>query len=152
MSRCGRTHLLESLVSGELPQSQEHELRTHTTACALCRHELNWLEAERRLIRHRAGRDEVQHLWEGVARRSKTARPLGRVLVALAASVLLVLGVGQVSFRGSAASSDASVEDVVSEELQSTGGFEEMPVCSAFASGLGFHCGPAVPASFIASR
>jgi hypothetical protein len=156
---CGRTQYLEAMISGETP-ALEADLRAHAQGCALCRHELNWLQTERGLCRQRASRDEVSALWKGVALRSGTgsSRPWQRVLVGLAASALLVAGVGGLgrfaSTGANAAPAPAAVEPNESEPLSS----EQVLFpssderCSKLPTGLGFHCGPAVPASFVALR
>ncbi len=156
MSRCGKSHLLDAAVQGEIP---DEALRDHAQTCPRCRHELNWLEAERRLFRERAARDEVQSLWKGVAQRTATEprrRAFNRALVAVAATLFVVLGVGRVLLGAPASSSglDASIisaEDfddaLVTENAFSP---ERAELCSR-AQGIGFYCGY-VPASVIASR
>jgi hypothetical protein len=150
---CGRTHLLEAVVSGEAP-SLEVELRAHAASCALCRHELNWLTTERALFRHRAGRDEVAHLWKGVASAAPPPpRPWARLMVELAAIAVLVVGLGrltQVSYRPADLAAAALEAPNESEPLSSEPLLDER--CSKLPTGLGFHCGPAIPASFVASR
>jgi hypothetical protein len=157
---CGRTQYLEAMVSGETP-ALEADLRAHAQGCALCRHELSWLQTERGLCRQRASREEVSALWKGVALRSGagSSRPWPRVLVGLAASALLFAGLGGVgriaSSRGSAGMTPAAAaeEPNESEPLSSEQVFfpsSDEP-CSKLPTGLGFHCGPAVPASFVAS-
>ncbi len=134
------------------------ELRAHARNCALCRHELNWLESESAIFRQRAGRDEVAHLWKGVAQRSglKPARSWPRVLVAMAAAAVLVLMVGRVSPRPASLATDSSgsEETLESSMLMSPAFlfFEESEPCSRLPSGVGFQCSPVVPASFFASR
>lgn len=150
---CGRTHLLEAVVSGEAP-GLELEVRAHAASCALCRHELNWLLTEKALFRQRAGRDEVTHLWRGVAQRTSRSqvRPWSRVLVGLAAAAVMVVGLGrvtQVSYRSHDVALAASAPNE-SEPLSSEPVLDER--CSKLPTGLGFHCGPAIPASFVASR
>jgi hypothetical protein len=94
MSRCGKTELLEAAVQTGTP---DEGLREHARHCPRCRHELNWLETERRLFRERAARDEVQQLWKGVAHRTAAPRrrAFGRALVGVAATLLVVLGAGR---------------------------------------------------------
>ncbi|MEW5742644.1 MAG: hypothetical protein AB1938_27250 [Myxococcota bacterium] len=159
MSTCGRTSLLESLVTGEAPAALEAELRAHAGACARCRHELNWLESEAKLFRERAARDEVSELWKGVAQRRglSNARPWSRVLVAVAASLLVLLGAGRVmlgvSSQGGVDASVFSDEAGMSEPLMSPVlTLEQRENCSRLPDGVGFRCEPAIPASFIASR
>jgi hypothetical protein len=120
------------------------ELRAHTKQCALCRHELNWLESESTLFRQRAGRDEVAHLWTGVAeRRGLEPRPWSRVLVAMAASAALVLGIGQLAPR---AQPKLEQEPLESDALMSPALFlDTQAPCSQLPSGMGFTCtGPIV--------
>lgn len=148
MSRCGRTSQLESLLTHEQP-----ELRAHAKVCALCRHELNWLESEATLFRQRAARDEVAHLWKGIEKRAPVeSRPWPRVLVAVAAAAALLFSVGNVSSpRGSLAADDGPLEsDALMSPVLSFGGDGE--ACSRLPSGVGFQCKPVVPASFLASR
>ncbi len=54
----------------------------------------------------------------------------------------------------SASASDAAVElsGGVSEALESVGGPSADGLCSRLPEGLGFHCAPAIPASFVATR
>ncbi len=158
MSQCGRTHLLDAMTAGEVAPALEIDLRAHASACARCRHELNWLESEQRLFRHRAGRDEVQQLWQGIERRTPRLRTRGisRMLVALAAALLLVLGVGRLAVTAPGAPAMAAGTDD-SMLLQSVeGGSEPMSsedpqICSRLTPGLGFHCGT-VQTSVLASR
>lgn len=154
MSRCGKTHLLEAVVQGELPGD---DLRAHAEHCPRCRHELNWLETEQGLFRQRAAREEVSALWKGVAARTSAAprRSINRALVGLAAALFLVLGVGRVfvaapsSNGGRDASVAVSVEEFMTENAISQ---ERADLCSRSAEqGIGFHCGY-VPASLVASR
>jgi anti-sigma factor RsiW len=159
MSTCGRTASLESIVTGEASTAQAAELRAHADACPRCRHELNWLETEAKLFRERTAREEVAQLWKGVAARREVPaeRPWSRVLVALAASALLLLGVGQLVLGVTSHSgADASVfqDDFgMSEPLMSPVlTLEERDNCSRLPDGVGFRCEPAIPASFLASR
>ena len=152
MSRCGRTSQLEALVHGELSHGSGADLRAHAKDCAMCRHELNWLETESSLFRQRAGRDEVAHLWSGVERKRGAARPWRRVLVAMAAAaaVLLVAGLG---VRPAVGPGGMNEETLESDALMSPVLFMgEEESCSRLPSGIGFQCAPPVPASFIASR
>ena len=160
MSRCGRTQHLEAVALGEAPSAVAAELRAHAKQCALCRHELNWLESESALFRQRAGRDEVAELWKGVAQRSGLQAPpraWPRVLVAMAAAAALVLLVGRVAPRPVSLATDGSrteEEALESSMLMSPGSFffESDVPCSKLPSGVGFQCSPVVPASFLASR
>ena len=158
MTRCGRTAQLEVVVMGETSPVVAAELRAHAKKCALCRHELNWLESEAAIFRQRAGRDEVAHLWKGVANRSglNPSRSWPRVLVAMAAAAVLVLMVGRVAPRPVSLATDGSrsEETLESSMLMSPGFlfFEESAPCSKLPTGVGFQCSPVVPASFFASR
>ncbi|MDP3237607.1 MAG: hypothetical protein Q8N26_32770 [Myxococcales bacterium] len=154
MSRCGKTHLLEAVVQGEVPGD---DLRAHAAHCPRCRHELNWLETEQGLFRQRAAREEVSALWKGVAVRTGVAprRSINRALVGLAAALFVVLGVGRGFVEGPSSSSgrDASVADSVEAFMTENAITQERAnLCSRSAEqGIGFHCGY-VPASLIASR
>lgn len=163
MTACGKTQHLDALVSGELTPAVAHELRAHAERCACCRHELNWLESEAALFRQRASRDEVRHLWEGVASRTRLpdAGRSRRVLVSLAASLLLVAGLSRLApvvpgFADGAhdASGGPAWEALVSESLESPDlrHGSSATSCSQLPEGLGFHCAPVVPASFVATR
>jgi hypothetical protein len=153
MSRCGKTHLLERAVLGEVP---DEALREHAAGCPRCRHELAWLETETRLFRERAARDEVQHLWQGVAARTEVPRRrpgISRALVGLAAGLLVVLGVGRVFIHAPSSSSGRDASIVVEGALMTENAFTaaQDDLCSRPGQGIGFHCGY-VPASFLASR
>ena len=160
MSRCGRTAHLEAVAMGEASSALAAELRAHAKQCALCRHELNWLESESALFRQRAGRDEVAHLWKGVAQRRglEAQRSWPRVLVAMAAAAAMVLLVGRLAPRPVSLSTDGSrsgEEALESSMLMSPAFFFEAQAderCSKLPSGVGFQCSPVVPASFLASR
>jgi hypothetical protein len=161
MSKCGRTHLLEAMTAGEAP-ALEFELRAHAQGCPRCHHELSWLDSERRLFRQRAGRDEVNQLWQGVERRTPKLRAdgLNRVVLALAVALLVVLGLGLVGVspdptprasnlvpsvtpdEGSLQSVDWASEPVSSPDPQP---------CSRLTPGLGFHCGSS-QSTVLASR
>ncbi|MCC6332693.1 MAG: hypothetical protein IT380_01745 [Myxococcales bacterium] len=160
MSTCGYSSSLESVVAGDAPAALATELRAHAAHCARCRHELNWLETEARLFRERAARDEVSALWKGVAQRRGLAhtRPWSRVLVAVAASLLMLLGAGRLILGATShGGADAPVfldEARMSEPLMTPALtlVEERDNCSRLPDGVGFRCEPAIPASFIASR
>lgn len=146
MSRCGRASQLESLLTVEQP-----ELREHAKHCALCRHELNWLESEAALFRQRAARDEVAHLWVGVEKRvPPQPRAWPRVLVAMAAAVLMMFVMGD--GRGTTVGvDDGPLEtDALMSPALTFGGDGE--ACSRLPSGMGFQCKPSVQASVLASR
>jgi anti-sigma factor RsiW len=156
MSACGRTHLLDAVVAGEAPVALALELRAHAAQCPRCRHELNWLESEQQLFRQRAGRDEVSHLWKGVAQRSglEAPRPWPRVFATLAATLVLAVGVGRLATQRTVTPAGVEPGDALqSEQLESAAAASDFrAACSTLPTGLGFHCGPAIPASFIASR
>lgn len=142
MSRCGRTSQLESLLSVDQP-----ELRAHAKRCALCRHELNWLESEAALFRQRAARDEVAHLWKGVEKRvPPEPRAWPRVLVAMAAAAMLLFTVGNA--RGPVMDEGPLESDALMSPVLA---FDGEP-CSRLPSGMGFQCKQTLQASFIASR
>lgn len=153
MSPCGRTHQLEAVVLGEAPAALAADLRVHAAGCPRCRHELNWLETESTLFRQRAGRDEVAHLWAGVAtrRQLETPRPWVRVLTALAAGAVLALFAGRLTSPRSASLSTAQAfaqEVLESDALMSPALFlEGTEPCSKLPSGVGFHCSAPVLAS-----
>jgi hypothetical protein len=154
---CGRTHLLEAMVHGELPAASADDLRAHANTCAKCHHELNWLLTERKLFRTRAGREEVQQLWSAVSHRvapRRAASQWSRVAVAFAASLLAVVGYSRVTRSTSPSSTDAIVtqsEPLASEPLMSSA-VDTTEACSRLPQGLGFQCGPALPMSVLASR
>ena len=145
MSRCGKTHLLEAVVQGELPGD---DLRAHAEHCPRCRHELNWLETEQGLFRQRAAREEVSALWQGVAARTRVEprrHSVNRALVGIAAALFVVLGVGRVFVAGPSSSGgrDASVA-ISTDELMTENAIsqERADLCSRSAEqGIGFHCG-----------
>jgi len=146
------------MIIGEVSPVIEAELRAHARSCALCRHELNWLASELSIFRQRAGRDEVAHLWKGVAQRSGLEAPRSwpRVLVAMAAAAVMVLMVGRIEPRPVSLATDGTVseEPLESSMLMSPAFlfFEESEPCSKLPSGVGFRCSAVVPASFFASR
>lgn len=149
MSRCNKTHLLEAAVRGETPLEP---LEAHAEDCPRCRHELRWLETERKLFRERAAREEVELLWEGVEKSGVLRRRAGarRTLFALAAGLLLVVGAGRlaVTAPSSSAAMDASVSEQL-EGLMTENAFspERAELCSRAEQGIGFHCGGYVLAS-----
>lgn len=146
MSRCNKTHLLEAAVAGETP---DHALREHAEHCARCRHELHWLETERKVFRERAAREEVEALWQGTQRRRGSRRALGRALLGLAAAVLVVIGGGAfVRVPSTESGRDASVSEAF-EAMMTENAFsaERAELCSRADRGIGFHCGGYVLAS-----
>jgi anti-sigma factor RsiW len=160
MSGCGRTRSLDALVARELPVTAERDLRAHAAGCARCRHELNWLEAEVRLFRQRSSREEVAELWEGVSERSgmRTERPWARVIVTVAAMVVMIVGAGQLArHRPSSPAPEAPTDMAAAESNFGWSGDGEFSSvsdepCSRLPQGQGFACSPTIPASFLASR
>lgn len=156
MSRCGRTQSMEAVARGEVPAAVAVEARRHAAGCALCRHELNWLESEAALFRQRAGRDEVEALWQGFERRRPQApdtHPWQRMLLAVAAAVLLLFVAGRLESKAPGLATASDEGALESEPLSSQGWFFEVPEsCSRLPSGIGFQCSQPVPASFVASR
>ncbi len=159
MSKCGRTHLLEAMTAGEVPAPLETELRAHASGCARCRHELSWLDSEQRLFRHRAGRDEVAQLWRGIEARTPLLRrgpSMHRVMVALAAALLVVLGMGRMSVTRPTAGTSQSVssddELQTINELMFMSSEDPQTSCSRLTPGLGFTCGAPAQSSVLASR
>ncbi|MBS1151067.1 MAG: hypothetical protein H6Q89_2765 [Myxococcaceae bacterium] len=154
MSRCGKTEQLEGLVMGELDLARTTELELHTSRCAACNHELNWLKTERVLFEQRLAREKVQQLWEGFAARRAAPirhRALGRWAMGFAAAAVLMIGLSPKVEPGQTVASDSyelpmSLEEM-SREIGSTG-----RDCSQLRPGMGFACGPYLPASFVAQR
>jgi anti-sigma factor RsiW len=148
---CGRPGLLEAHTRSELTAVAASELEAHVATCARCRHELNWLRTERALFRARAGRDEVAHLWQGVAART-APRPsrLSRFAVALAASALALLAMQQLVRAPIAATVDEPTqsEPFASEPIEST----DPTACSRLPEGLGFRCTMSISDEALASR
>jgi anti-sigma factor RsiW len=162
---CGRSQFLEALALGQAPPSLEAELTAHLRDCGRCRHELRWLKTEQALFRQRAGRDEVAHLWKGVARRSglELPRVWPRALAALALGAAVLLAVGPWRAERPSGPQPAAVatgaplplESETAMSLGPAGSLEapdRSPVCSTLPEGLGFHCGPVQQASVVASR
>lgn len=159
MSACHRTEELEALALGETQGVAAAELSTHVQHCALCRHELNWLQTEATLFRQRASRAHVQQLWNthlnASSRRRRFRRASSRMLMALVAALFLLATVRWVATSRPAGGMSRESSDEILESsplmsfMDSTSPEE---ACSRLPSGLGFHCGPAVPASFVAMR
>jgi hypothetical protein len=153
MTACGRTHQLEAVVVGEAPAALAAELRAHARRCARCRHELDWLETEAALFRQRAGREEVAHLWAGVAERRglEAPRPWGRMLTALAAAVVLSFAGGRLAGQarpGWALDAGVHHEALETDALMSPAlELEANAACSTLPTGVGFHCSAPVLAS-----
>ena len=149
MSRCGKTEQLEALVMGELNMARTTELEMHTSRCAACHHELNWLKSERLMFEQRLAREQVEQLWDGFA--AKRAAPVqrqrawGRWAMAIAASAVLLLGVSAKTRTGQLQEHGSSFESAMSlEEMSRDTGRD----CSELRPGMGFACGPYLPASF----
>ncbi len=152
MSRCGKTDQLEAMVMGELTATRTVELEMHTSRCAVCHHELNWLKSERLMFEQRLAREQVQQLWEGFA--AKRAAPIrhrrwARVALAVAASVILMMGLSSKVHSGQIVASESSFELPMSLEEMSR---DTSRGCSELQPGMGFACGPYLPASFVAQR
>lgn len=144
MSRCGRTAQLEELLASSLSPAALAELEAHAGHCALCAHELRWLRTEEALFTQRRTRQQVRQLYQ----QSRPARPERRVwstvALALAASALLVLGLGGRDLPTSSRGHEAATE--MSIELASLGTVDDE--CSLPQPGIGFACEPVVLASF----
>ncbi len=154
MSRCGKTEQLEALVMGELNLAHATELEMHATRCAVCHHELNWLKSEQAMFEHRRAREQVQQLWEGFA--AKRAAPIrnrawARWAMAVAASVLLMVGLSS-AVRPDEVAQNESFESLMSLEEMSREVGSAGRDCSVLRPGMGFACGPYLPASFVAQR
>lgn len=157
MSRCGRTQSLEAAVMGEVPHAAAIELYTHAQHCAVCRHELQWLESERVLFRQRSGREEVDHVWKAVVERrslQEKVRRGSRTVVAFAtAAAVLIFGVHLTSQPMKLAADVRAEETFESSSLMSPVLFiEREEACSRLPSGIGFQCSPTLPTSVLASR
>jgi anti-sigma factor RsiW len=157
MSRCGKTDQLEAMVLGELNAARVEELQTHTPGCAVCHHELNWLKSERLMFEQRLAREQVQQLWQGfAARRSvpKRQRAWGRWAMGVAASAVLMIGIGlssKVQIDGRLQASEVDELPMSLEEMSRSTGAPGRD-CSELRPGMGFACGPYLPASFVAQR
>lgn len=155
MKTCPRMPQLESVASGEAPVALAVELRAHAEGCAVCRHELAWLQTEAELFRMRAARDEVGLLWSRVAERCDPPRrrPWSRGLLVAAASLLVLLGLGRLSLEGlgpkAAADDEAQMSDALMSPMLGVGDDDN---CSKLPDGVGFRCESPVPASVLASR
>ncbi len=155
MSRCGKTEGLDALVLGELSVAQATVLELHTSRCAVCHHELNWLKTERVMFEQRIAREQVQQLWEGFA--AKRAVPIrqrtwGRwaMAIGVAASAVLMVGLSAKGRSGSLEQGEAFELKMSLEEMSRDMGSPRD--CSQLQPGMGFACGPYLPASFVAQR
>ncbi len=148
MSRCGKTDQLEALVMGELSVARTTELERHTSRCAVCQHELNWLKSERLMFEHRLAREQVEQLWGGFAQRravsARRPRAWGRWAMAIAASAVLLIGVGTKTRPGEVREHESFELPMSLEEMTRDTGRD----CSELRPGMGFACGPYLPASF----
>ena len=95
-----------------------------------------------------AADDEVQQLWKGVAERTgsepRPRRVLNRALVGVAATLLVMLGVGRVVIGPPVSSAGRDASIVVEETAPMTEGalsVERGDLCSRPEQGIGFHCG-----------
>lgn len=156
MSRCGKSEQLEAMVMGELNVARTSELQAHSERCAVCRHELDWLESERRMFEHRRAREQVQQLWEGFAARRvvavavpvpKRERDWSRWALAAAAAVVLSIGLSSSQVRPQPALTQG--ESMMSLEEMSRDFGSTSRDCSELRPGMGFACGPYVVASFV---
>lgn len=152
---CARTPSMEAVVMGEIAGTASAELRAHAAQCALCRHELNWLQSEASIFRQHAARAEVAHLWAGV-RRVPMAKAWSKALVALllAGSVTLWL----LARTGAAPASNLAGSAGYCEEAESSPRMSSASFARAhepwsrLPSGVGFRCSQELQASFLASR
>lgn len=137
---------------GELDLAHVTELERHTSHCAVCHHELNWLKSEQLMVEQRLAREEVQKLWAGfAAKRDAPARHLawGRWAMGLAASAILMVGVTSrlQSPRLDSSSAFETSAPMSLEEMSRDLGQKDRD-CSQLQPGTGFACGPFLPASF----
>lgn len=157
MSRCGKTEQLEAMVMGELNLAHATELEMHTTRCAVCHHELHWLKSEQVMFEQRLAREQVQQLWDGFAKKRAAPqryRAWGRWALAAAASAVLMVGLSSSSIRRGPTAQNEAFDDTLSmslEEMSREIGSTSRD-CSELRPGMGFACGPYLPASFVARR
>lgn len=145
MSKCGRTAQLEALLSSNHPTAVA-ELQTHASRCATCAHELRWLRTEEALFSQRRTRQQVRSMYPQPARPKPERRVWSTLALAIAASLLLLLGVGFQS-RPSQVYPDSGGQAPMSQELASVEN-KSPPPCSTLQPGAGFACEPLVLASF----
>jgi hypothetical protein len=84
---------LDELSAGRLDGARAAAVETHARDCERCRRELEWLRAERDLMRRRAAdAPSVQKLWRGVERRlaEQPRRPAQALALALARTLARV--------------------------------------------------------------
>lgn len=143
MSKCGRTAQLEALLSSNHPQLSA-ELEAHATRCPTCAHELRWLRTEDALFTQRRTRQQVRSMYPVKVQPKPERRVWSTAALAIAASLLLMLGVG---FQDRAPSSASDSSAPMSQELASVE-HKANPDCSTLQPGNGFACEPLVLASF----
>ncbi len=143
MSKCGRTAQLEALLSSNHPPTVA-ELEAHATRCAPCAHELRWLRTEEALFSQRRTRQQVRSMYPVPARPKPERRVWSTLALALAASLLLLLGLG---FQDRPAQVYPDGGLPMSQELASVE-HKSQPACSTLQPGAGFACEPLVLASF----
>ena len=138
MSKCGRAAQLSfaTEVSAELLAHAEH--------CVSCKHELAWRRTEVALFSQRRSRLEVRSLQQQVRPLPAKRTFWSPVALALAASVLLALGL---SLGGGTHEHPSEGGDPMSLELAT---LAQVPpsFCSTLQPGTGFVCEPVVLASF----
>jgi hypothetical protein len=146
------------------------EQKLHASHCQVCHHELRWQESERELFRQRTSSAEVGQLWNqfesrhlrGSAHASNASSISGAagsrlfasvlrpgVLVSVAAGLMLSLGT-YARFSSQSVAQNSRESAVMSEVMASY----EVPAgesCSKLPDGMGFHCGPSLPESLVAS-
>jgi hypothetical protein len=156
MSRCGKTEQLDAMVAGELAPAQSNVLVAHAAGCAVCTHELRWLQTEHTLFAQRVARAQVEQLWEATARRRSRFSRVRQGFLAAAALMLIALGLraGNDEHISMAPLVFATAGDAMSVELSnqlattlSSLDFER-GACRDLLGENGFACGPALPASF----
>jgi hypothetical protein len=96
MKTCPSRLQLEGLALDEVSEGRAAELEGHASACARCRHELNWLRSEAAMFSQRAAREEVSRLWEGfeASAAPRRAQRFARGMLAVAASLVIAVLVG----------------------------------------------------------
>jgi len=144
MSKCGRTAQLESLLSNAPSQAVTSELEAHASHCAPCAHELRWLRTEEALFSQRRTRQQVRSMYPPVPAPKPERRVWSTLALAMAASVLLALGLG-FQDRQSQVFPDGGPQ--MSLELASLD-LGSSPMCSTLQPGVAFACEALVPASF----
>jgi len=143
MSKCGRTAQLEALLSSNSPNLTA-ELEAHATRCATCAHELRWLRTEDALFTQRRTRQQVRSMYPVKVQPKPERRVWSTLALAIAASLLLLLGVG---FQERSPQVNGDGAPPMSQELASVE-HKTSPACSTLQPGNGFACEPLVLASF----